>query len=182
MATYSSILALRILWTEEPGGLQSMGSQRVRHDWSNLAHILIYYSTLYHIQYTIHSHTTPYTHTTVEKKIAITTNHNVDESHTCNVEGKKPDSKESFRRVQCRLSSNTGKLCDGNQKNSCLWKLGIVWKGWEEPLGWWKYSIAWVVWWLCGGYTHFDKVLIKVFFLYCMFYSNKKKEEAKILI
>ena len=32
MATCSSILAWRILWTEEPGGLQSMGSQRVRHD------------------------------------------------------------------------------------------------------------------------------------------------------
>ena len=32
MATYSSILAWRIPWTEEPGGLQSMGSQRVRHN------------------------------------------------------------------------------------------------------------------------------------------------------
>ena len=32
MATCSSILAWRIPWTEEPGGLQSMGSQRVRHD------------------------------------------------------------------------------------------------------------------------------------------------------
>ena len=32
MATHSSILAGRILWTEEPGGLQSMGLQRVRHD------------------------------------------------------------------------------------------------------------------------------------------------------
>ena len=32
MATHSSILAWRILWTEEPGGLQSMGSQRVRHN------------------------------------------------------------------------------------------------------------------------------------------------------
>ena len=31
MATHSSILAWRITWTEEPGGLQSMGSQRVRH-------------------------------------------------------------------------------------------------------------------------------------------------------
>ena len=31
MATYSSILAWRISWTEEPGGLQSMGSQRVGH-------------------------------------------------------------------------------------------------------------------------------------------------------
>ena len=32
MATYSSILAWEIPWTEEPGGLQSMGSQRVGHD------------------------------------------------------------------------------------------------------------------------------------------------------
>ena len=31
MAAHSSILAWRIPWTEEPGGLQSMGSQRVRH-------------------------------------------------------------------------------------------------------------------------------------------------------
>ena len=34
MATHSSILAWRILWTEGPGGLPSMGSQRVRHDWA----------------------------------------------------------------------------------------------------------------------------------------------------
>jgi len=32
MATHSSILAWKIAWTEEPGRLQSMGSQRVRHD------------------------------------------------------------------------------------------------------------------------------------------------------
>ena len=32
MATHSSILARKISWTEEPGGLQSMGSQRVGHD------------------------------------------------------------------------------------------------------------------------------------------------------
>ena len=32
MATHSSILVWRIPWTEEPGGLQSMGSQRVRHN------------------------------------------------------------------------------------------------------------------------------------------------------
>ena len=31
MTTHSSILAWRIPWTEEPGGLQSMGTQRVRH-------------------------------------------------------------------------------------------------------------------------------------------------------
>ena len=32
MATHSSILAWRTSWMEEPGGLQSMGSQRVGHD------------------------------------------------------------------------------------------------------------------------------------------------------
>ena len=32
MATHSNILAWRTIWTEEPGGLQSMGSQRVGHD------------------------------------------------------------------------------------------------------------------------------------------------------
>ena len=38
MAIHSSILAWgRIPWTEEPGGLWSMGSQRVGHDWSDLA-------------------------------------------------------------------------------------------------------------------------------------------------
>ena len=33
MATHSSILAWEVPWTEEPGGLQSMGPQRVGHDW-----------------------------------------------------------------------------------------------------------------------------------------------------
>ena len=37
MATHSSILAWRIPGTGEPGGLPSMGSHRVGHDWSDLA-------------------------------------------------------------------------------------------------------------------------------------------------
>ena len=32
MTTHSSILAWKIPWTEDPGGLQSMGSQRMKHD------------------------------------------------------------------------------------------------------------------------------------------------------
>ena len=35
MATHSSILAWKIPWAEEPGGLQSVGSQRVRHNWAS---------------------------------------------------------------------------------------------------------------------------------------------------
>ena len=37
MVTHSRILAWRIPWTEEPGGLPSMGSHRVGHEWSDLA-------------------------------------------------------------------------------------------------------------------------------------------------
>ena len=37
MATHSSVLAWRIPWTEEPGGLQSIGSQIAGHDWSDWA-------------------------------------------------------------------------------------------------------------------------------------------------
>ena len=52
MATHSSILAGRIPWTEEPGGLQSMGSQRVGHDCNDLAY----------------THTHTYTHTNCPKE------------------------------------------------------------------------------------------------------------------
>ena len=45
MATHSRILAWRIPWTEEPGGLQSMGSQRVGHDCHYL-HFQNYYAYL----------------------------------------------------------------------------------------------------------------------------------------
>ena len=34
MAVHSSILAWRVPWAEKSGGLQSVGSQRVRHDWA----------------------------------------------------------------------------------------------------------------------------------------------------
>ena len=39
MATHSRILAWKIPWTEEPGGLQSMEWQRVGHNWSKLTHM-----------------------------------------------------------------------------------------------------------------------------------------------
>ena len=37
MATHSSVIAWRIPGTGKPGGLPSMGSHRIRHDWSDLA-------------------------------------------------------------------------------------------------------------------------------------------------
>ena len=46
MATHSSVLAWRIPGTREPGGLPSMGSHRVGHDWSNLAEMKLIRSEL----------------------------------------------------------------------------------------------------------------------------------------
>ena len=42
MAAHSSILAWAIPWTEEPGGLQSTGSQRVRYNWDNVYSIMYF--------------------------------------------------------------------------------------------------------------------------------------------
>ena len=44
MATHSSILAWKISWTEKPGGLQSIGSQRVGHNWVTNTYYLLTYS------------------------------------------------------------------------------------------------------------------------------------------
>ena len=47
MATHSSTLAWRIPWTEDPGGLQSMGSQRVWHDWATNTFTSLSFSRLF---------------------------------------------------------------------------------------------------------------------------------------
>ena len=47
MATHSRILAWRTPWTEEPGGLQSVGSQRVGHDWATDTYILMYHQAVF---------------------------------------------------------------------------------------------------------------------------------------
>ena len=52
MATHSSILACGIPWTEKPGELQSIESQRVRHDWSDLAHTHVYTISIYLLLFT----------------------------------------------------------------------------------------------------------------------------------
>jgi len=52
-ATHSSILAWEIPWIEEPGGLQSMGSERLRHDLATKHHHHhpnVHYSTIYNSQ------------------------------------------------------------------------------------------------------------------------------------
>ena len=55
MATHSSILSWRIPWTEEPGGLQSMGLQRVGQDWATKTHA--------------HTHTHTHTHTYTQRGV-----------------------------------------------------------------------------------------------------------------
>lgn len=51
--THPNIPAWRIQWTEKPGGLQSTGSQRARHDWSSLArtHAKDFYSQVFVIKW-----------------------------------------------------------------------------------------------------------------------------------
>ena len=46
-ATHSSILAWRSPWTEEPGRLQSLGSQRVRHNWETFTHYSLEWQRLW---------------------------------------------------------------------------------------------------------------------------------------
>ena len=53
MATHSSILVGEIPWTEEPGRLQSMQSQRVGHDWSNWAQAPTIYLYIYRYKVSI---------------------------------------------------------------------------------------------------------------------------------
>ena len=54
MTTHSSILAWKTPWTEEPGGLQSMGSQRIEHDRLSM-----------HMSMQAYTHTHTHTHTYV---------------------------------------------------------------------------------------------------------------------
>ena len=61
LATHSSVLAWKIAWTEEPGGLQSMGSQKLGHDWATntftFAYTYMYmYVCIYIYIYYIHTH------------------------------------------------------------------------------------------------------------------------------
>ena len=50
MATHSSILTWRIPWTEEPGGLQSMGLQRVGHDGATNTSLSFFPISIYHAE------------------------------------------------------------------------------------------------------------------------------------
>ena len=72
MATQSSVLAWRISGTAEPGGLPSMGSHRVGHDWSDLAaatskHILY----MYHLQLMFYTHTRTHTPLTLHNMVCV---------------------------------------------------------------------------------------------------------------
>ena len=62
MATHSSILVWRIPWTQEPGGLQSIGSQRVGQDWSDLArtHAINAFSKV--VQFEVNTWVNPLSH------------------------------------------------------------------------------------------------------------------------
>ena len=62
-ATHSSTLAWKIPWTEEPGRLQSMGSQRVRHNWAT------FHFTSYTLRKTMYAHNTILYNTAMERHL-----------------------------------------------------------------------------------------------------------------
>ena len=59
MATHSSILTWRISWTEKPSGLQSMGLQRVIHDWTTNTSTLHFFTSFFHFSWIFPSHNKP---------------------------------------------------------------------------------------------------------------------------
>ena len=69
MATHSSILAWRIPWTEEPGGLQFMVSKRVRHDRVTNSFTLIFSEAAYQVSFS------PMTHELIFFKWQLTVSH-----------------------------------------------------------------------------------------------------------
>ena len=68
MATHSNILAWKIPWTEDPGELWSIGSQRVRQDRSNLEHT---HSIYIHTHIYIYTHIYTHMHLSDDPAIAI---------------------------------------------------------------------------------------------------------------
>ena len=75
MATHSSILALEISWTEEPDGLQFMGSQRVRHDLVNNTHTQMYSSFFKFIAHSPLFSTSPHPQISVWIPVSHLVNH-----------------------------------------------------------------------------------------------------------
>ena len=73
MATRTSMHARRISWTEEPGGLQSIGSQRIGQDWSYWARACVYTHTHTHThthtRYTARAYTYTHTHSINKNKV-----------------------------------------------------------------------------------------------------------------
>ena len=130
MAAHSSILAWRIPWTEEPGGLLSMGSHRVRHDWSDLATAAVY----------THTHTHTHTHTRIllshQKEWNDAICNNMDEAGDDCTSWSEPEKGRYhmmslicgiYNMVQVNKSTKQNRLTDMVAKG----KVGGWWRDWE---------------------------------------------------
>ena len=123
MATHSSILAWRISWTEEPGGLQSMGSQRVEHNWVTNTHLLTYNKRF----------TPNFTHGTGENIFHIKLTHS--QAYFVGTSADSQVTQEEFRKwayllwgycvaySKIQISIYTGKLAGGTEVQACCRQL-----------------------------------------------------------
>ena len=84
VATRSSILTWKILWTEEPGTLQSSGSQRVRHNWATLLSFSLF------MLHTGRMNSKVLLHSTENYIQYVIINHNEKENFKKNVGGEEP--------------------------------------------------------------------------------------------
>ena len=127
MATHSSILAWRIPETGKPGGLLSMGSHRVRHDWSDLAAAAGWegkgnlHSNMSHVPCK-HNPESSQTSDIINILTDICTNKIIKQGETCHETGRW-ESADSMKIVllNLNLSLNRCKLCYNSLGNMILY-------------------------------------------------------------
>ena len=136
MATHFSNLAWRILWTEESGGLQSIGSQRVRQDWdtNTHTHTQFFLKLFYSFNSTYHYHNQ-------EKHIKMVMEPLSIELWLSNITPKKNDwSMYWFLRAVITNYYRLGSLKQQKCITSQFWRLEV----WKQGVG--RFGSSWRLW------------------------------------
>ena len=122
MAPHSSALAWKIPWIEEPGGLQSMGSQRIRHDW-----------VTEHVH--LHAHTCTHIHTHTLTHISCNNSEGKSYAYTSTFQEKRLNRKPEYHHVAaapCHFLTSYYKREMISGKNCPVYKRSGAWQGWKN--------------------------------------------------
>ena len=176
MAPHSSTLAWKIPWMEEPGGLQSMGSPRVGHDWSDLAAAVAVIDIHTHTH--THTHTEEY-HATIENASSITPQNKINIFCKCSVDKRTLDRKwvhldgleKQMKHIYAIRSLVELILRRGlaSDHRVCLRPQSIL-------LGTSWCPLSWTGCWIhrCAQLWKFIKNVLKIFAIFCMLYHKRK--------